>query len=147
MNLNITESKWQEYERKLKEAYEVYYKALQEHGLNWYLSNHPETTEDLKNLLKALVAAMPKPEEVTVPQMIVMGIWGTCRSYEYFYTIGKDGPDQGGSANGSERALYDLSMLTHSNEDPIFRSFIEAVWKTADFAIETGKILGKYGHW
>ena len=140
MEFLINENTWQEYKRKLKAAYGVYYTTLQKHGLSWYLSK-PNANKDNSDKLKDLIGAMPNPEEIDVPTIIVMGIWATCWNYEWFYWCGKDGQTPKEEA---QTASHDLRLLTYGNRDPVLRPLIESVWNGAKFADEIGKIIGKY---
>ena len=141
MKLNIDENLLAEYKDRLRKAYNTYYNTLQNHGLQWFLQKHPDTSEDMKNKLEELIIALPRPDEASLMEMVIIGWWGTCWHYEYFYWCGKDGKTP---KEFSQTALYDLSMLTYHNKDPKLRPLIEIIIESAKFADKVGKIVGKY---
>lgn len=140
MKLNIDESLWTEYENKLRETYTLYYNTLQKYGLTWFLSKHPNTAEAIKNKLEELIKALPQPDQASLAEMVIIGWWGTCWHYESFYWCGKDGQTP---KEFAQTALHDLSMLTYQNKDPKLRPLIETLAKSASFADNIGRIVGK----
>jgi hypothetical protein len=131
MKLDIDESLWAEYEGKLREAYRIYYDTLQKHGLAWFLAKNPSTTEDVKRKLEDLIKALPHPDQASLAEMVIIGWWGTCWYYEYFYWCGKDGQTP---KEFTQTALHDLSMLTYHNKEPKMRPLIETIVASAKLA-------------
>jgi hypothetical protein len=138
--MNIDESLWAEYERKLRDAYRTYHDTLRRHGISWYLSTHQNTSDDQKEKLEKLIEALPHPDKASLAEMIVIGWWGTSWHYESFYWCGLDGKTP---KEFSQTALYELSNLTYHNRDPKLRPLIETVIKSARLADDIGRIIGK----
>jgi hypothetical protein len=113
----------------------VFYTALKEHGLAYYISEHPNATEDDKTRQIKLIEALPDPSEAPLVKMLLVGLEGARGCYENYYSIDKNGM----KASGPQTALYDLRML-YRNKDPDLSPLLSIIYKNRDFTYRVTRI-------
>jgi len=128
------------YASRLRSAYTIYYDALISYG-EPYIETIARD-EATKKMLKGLIGLLRRPEDASLGYAITVGLLATYGSYEWSYSLGKQG---GHAGERSERALHELQELTYENDDPEIQLLVEVAGSSAAFSGEVERVAATLG--